>query len=260
MALQMHPLEPAWVRTPEDRPLPSNARFAPTLTLLSTPCWAASAPSALDLQWPKQQQFPPMTPLGLELPMTTLGLPRTPLGRPAPPPGLALPLSGLCCQPSKLMPFRPPPGLASPSPEEKAAAALRAAGGKAEEAASSRSSETCSTADPEEELVSPLCLALSFQKEGLEVALHSLVDQSIPPPQLFPPPPPQVVCPLGGLSVGSATHHLGLCRPCDFIGRGFECRSGADCQFCHLCSSSERKQRKVQRKKLIQTLARVQHF
>jgi len=58
-------------------------------------------------------------------------------------------------------------------------------------------------------------------------------------------------------SVGSREHHLGTCRPCDFAGRGIECRDGADCKFCHLCGPAERRQLRNQRRKQLRALIRV---
>mmetsp|Transcript_55991 Transcript_55991/g.162237 ORF Transcript_55991/g.162237 Transcript_55991/m.162237 type:complete len:202 (-) Transcript_55991:300-905(-) len=58
-------------------------------------------------------------------------------------------------------------------------------------------------------------------------------------------------------SVGSAGHHLGLCKPCDFVDRGF-CRAGASCRFCHLCGPAERRQRKLQRRKLVRAAKRAE--
>jgi len=57
-------------------------------------------------------------------------------------------------------------------------------------------------------------------------------------------------------SVGSAGHHAGLCKPCDFIHRS-TCRAGMNCKFCHLCGPDENKHRKKQK----QGLARaMKHF
>jgi len=50
-------------------------------------------------------------------------------------------------------------------------------------------------------------------------------------------------------SIGSAGHHLGLCKPCDFMYRT-ACRAGASCKFCHLCPPGETQRRKNQRKAL----------
>lgn len=47
-------------------------------------------------------------------------------------------------------------------------------------------------------------------------------------------------------SRGSALHRYGACRPCAFIHRE-GCRSGSECQFCHLCDPGERKARKKER-------------
>merc|ERR1719379_2106124 len=64
-----------------------------------------------------------------------------------------------------------------------------------------------------------------LQSEASSQLNFSLVD-AVPPP----PVPKQLP------SVGSACHHLGLCKPCDFNAR-FEsgCREGTACRFCHLC-------------------------
>jgi len=43
-------------------------------------------------------------------------------------------------------------------------------------------------------------------------------------------------------SIGSATHHLGGCRPCAFLHtRG--CENAEGCPFCHLCEPGEKKRR-----------------
>jgi len=47
-------------------------------------------------------------------------------------------------------------------------------------------------------------------------------------------------------TMGSRNHRLGTCRPCAFFHtKG--CSSGADCEFCHLCDSGEKKRRAKQR-------------
>jgi len=58
---------------------------------------------------------------------------------------------------------------------------------------------------------------------------------------------PAVPAPPSCSSVGSARHHEGLCRPCDFVHRG-RCRAGFSCQFCHLCTAEDYFRRKSQRK------------
>lgn len=50
-------------------------------------------------------------------------------------------------------------------------------------------------------------------------------------------------------SIGSAGHAFGLCKPCDFMHRT-SCRSGAACNFCHLCGPGENRRRKKQRQAL----------
>lgn len=57
-------------------------------------------------------------------------------------------------------------------------------------------------------------------------------------------------------SIGSAYHHLGLCKPCDFMHRG-GCRMGYNCQFCHLCSRCETRRQKRARMKVIQADTRM---
>jgi len=39
-------------------------------------------------------------------------------------------------------------------------------------------------------------------------------------------------------SIGSAGHHMGLCKPCAF---GDYCRNGAKCEFCHICKPIAKK-------------------
>jgi len=56
-------------------------------------------------------------------------------------------------------------------------------------------------------------------------------------------------------TVGSKDHSLGTCKPCAFFFKEDGCQSGADCKFCHLCDSGEKKRR--QRDKLaLRRLAR----
>lgn len=50
-------------------------------------------------------------------------------------------------------------------------------------------------------------------------------------------------------SGGSSGHHIGRCKPCAFLyTKG--CRSGADCEYCHLCPPGE-KQRRVRVRRAI---------
>mmetsp|Transcript_129439 Transcript_129439/g.360544 ORF Transcript_129439/g.360544 Transcript_129439/m.360544 type:complete len:290 (-) Transcript_129439:182-1051(-) len=47
-------------------------------------------------------------------------------------------------------------------------------------------------------------------------------------------------------TVGSASHHLRLCKPCAFVAtKG--CKDGASCKFCHLCEPGEKKRRKKEK-------------
>jgi len=45
------------------------------------------------------------------------------------------------------------------------------------------------------------------------------------------------------VSEGSVAHDQGLCKPCAFFWKDIGCKSGAACQFCHLCEPDERKRR-----------------
>merc|ERR1712216_350227 len=53
---------------------------------------------------------------------------------------------------------------------------------------------------------------------------------------------------------GALNHHLGLCTPCDFMGRFGSCRNGAACKFCHLCGPSERRLFKKNKQKCVRAL------
>lgn len=61
----------------------------------------------------------------------------------------------------------------------------------------------------------------------------------------------------GQLSVGSMYHHMGCCRPCDFVHRSGGCRSGAACKFCHLCGPDQRKHVKKIRTKLMKDMQKA---
>lgn len=51
------------------------------------------------------------------------------------------------------------------------------------------------------------------------------------------------------LSIGSADHGNGNCRPCAWnLKRGAPCRMGLDCEFCHLCDNGELKRRQKMKK------------
>jgi len=91
-----------------------------------------------------------------------------------------------------------------------------------------------------------------------------LLDIATPPP----PPHPAVLTLAGAVesgapglpSVGSACHHLGLCKPCDFLHRSTEgCKAGASCKFCHLCGPDENKRRKALKKDAMRTMRQWQY-
>jgi len=137
-----------------------------------------------------------------------------------------------------------------------------------------QTSDTCSTADPAEESpqLTPGSSALHVEcEQGAEqpmlneeaCKLPFVLDLSAALTQASPGCGPHGLpercgSPVPVPSLGSVHHHLGLCKPCDFVGRGLECRSGADCRFCHLCGPAERRQRKAQRRKCVRALARSQ--
>lgn len=56
-------------------------------------------------------------------------------------------------------------------------------------------------------------------------------------------------------SVGSAPHHLGLCKPCNFVHRN-RCSSGAACKFCHLCGPEECQRRKKEKQAMMRVMKR----
>ncbi|CAK9071734.1 unnamed protein product [Durusdinium trenchii] len=66
------------------------------------------------------------------------------------------------------------------------------------------------------------------------LALHELLEESASP---------RDDCP----SIGSASHSLGLCKPCDFKCRS-SCRFGYECMFCHICGPAESRKWKKHRK------------
>lgn len=90
---------------------------------------------------------------------------------------------------------------------------------------------------------------------GLQTATpwHEASCVSVPPPpppfEMAPAAPPVLrlaeALPLQASalpSVGSAMHHLGVCRPCTFFHtRG--CENKDNCNFCHLCLPGEKKRR-----------------
>lgn len=173
---------------------------------------------------------------------------------PLTPPGIFSP-PGLPTAPGLLLPFRPPPGLELPglvSPAALSWALMLAVHGdrsaKAVDswgAACSSGSETASTTA--DDLPSPFPERSEAVPEPPALLVLNLCDALAAGKAAFAS---SAACP----SVGSAEHHLGVCRPCDFASRGVECRVGATCQFCHLCGPGERKQRKAQRKTFVKTI------
>jgi len=54
------------------------------------------------------------------------------------------------------------------------------------------------------------------------------------------------------VSVGSAQHELGKCKPCAFVHRPVGCTDGVNCTFCHLCEPGERKRRQKEKLQCVQ--------
>lgn len=140
----------------------------------------------------------------------------------APPPGLSLVAPHAAA-------LSPPPGLPPPSWSGSSSPWKQHSCG---------TSETGSTVDATEAPPSPL-IAPSVKPEDLDeaLAIAAAVAAGVP-------------------SAGSVGHHLGLCKPCDFVDRGF-CRAGAGCRFCHICGPEERRRLKLQRRKLARAVRRA---
>jgi hypothetical protein len=51
-------------------------------------------------------------------------------------------------------------------------------------------------------------------------------------------------------SIGSLGHYMRRCKPCAFVTK-MGCANGAQCIFCHLCESGEKKRRRKEKKALI---------
>jgi len=214
-----HP-EPARVPLPTMRPLPSHSELAAALD---------SAPRSVILACeiaPQAQH-------------SWYGRHVRQMREPRSVPGLLAPV-GL------IQPFRPPPGLEPPAIVSPTAFSLSLTLTTSTKvpfecgAACSSSWETASTADPAEDILSqhecppePTTLVLNL----CDAIAGRIAFQCT------------AACP----SLGSAGHHLGTCRPCDFAARGADCRAGMACQFCHLCGPEERKQHKAQRRKPLRT-------
>mmetsp|Transcript_36126 Transcript_36126/g.93195 ORF Transcript_36126/g.93195 Transcript_36126/m.93195 type:complete len:262 (-) Transcript_36126:454-1239(-) len=193
------------------------------------------------------------------------------------PPGLHLPRS-----------FRPPPGLSLlPSPRQARVDQQEKVDGVCNDAVLKMSdfckpaarvtnaeffehSSDCSTTDAQDEVVSELrtppltphqttvamlaCeeMAASEQPPGVAGTGTVLRLGDLLPPAAAPDVPRCRVVPMvGGAScpsVGSAGHHLGLCKPCDFVHRK-SCYSGASCKFCHLCGLTENRRHKKENRR-----------
>lgn len=54
----------------------------------------------------------------------------------------------------------------------------------------------------------------------------------------------QTLSPVGSPSVGSSLHETGNCKPCAWYWKPTGCENGGQCQFCHMCTEGEVKNRK----------------
>mmetsp|Transcript_14594 Transcript_14594/g.37772 ORF Transcript_14594/g.37772 Transcript_14594/m.37772 type:complete len:246 (+) Transcript_14594:82-819(+) len=238
--------------------------------------------SPMQLREPAYVPAPKMRSLPPNLELLSAPMPGSPAEGLMPPRGLPTPAG--------LPAFRPPPGLEPPpmwfvAALHSALVATALSGGTlAREApmkplrrerwmrtvssdssgrVSSLGSETCSTADPADDIPSSLLTPFRRQTAMADLLAASEPTQAPKPPSfvvhLFDAlvEEPARCCSPACPSVGSVGHNLGVCRPCDFFGRGFDCRAGANCSFCHLCGPVERRQRKVQRRKVIREMVRA---
>jgi len=125
---------------------------------------------------------------------------------------------------------RPPPGLEDVVPLPKCCLDAQPAKCRLDDTVSCHSTSTA--ADSQE------------AKPVLTLA-SALAEPAAPPPKLP--------------SVGSAGHHLGLCKPCDFLHRSSEgCKAGANCKFCHLCGPDENKRRKANKRQILRNVRQFQ--
>jgi|Transcript_113974 hypothetical protein len=81
---------------------------------------------------------------------------------------------------------------------------------------------------------------LDYSAPGWEVPPLYQASYWVPPAFAMPTQAYQTA-----LSLGSAGHHKGICKPCAFVYKG-GCESGAQCQYCHLCPPGEKQRRKRQ--------------
>lgn len=122
----------------------------------------------------------------------------------------------------------------------------------------------CSTADTEEADESSslagsyycpgdvLKMSAQVSRGGLEASARS--QQVI---QLETVLPEETCGSPGCPSIGSVGHHLGMCKPCDFMFRGDGCRADSKCQYCHLCPPGETQRRKKVKKAAARMMTRM---
>lgn len=133
--------------------------------------------------------------------------------------------------------FRPPPGLELPVPQAHTAAPRLNFGTRAASPAFAPAPE-------------PFAAPLSQPQSGRKaVAAAPEAPAAVPAPAADVPPPPAPVNPTGELSLGSALHGTGQCRPCAWRFKPEGCANGKDCLHCHLCSEGALRLRKQQKKR-----------
>merc|ERR1712151_724819 len=99
------------------------------------------------------------------------------------------------------------------------------------------------------------CAALHWQAQALQLAAHQEVplpvlreqeeldDSKIDSEEEGTDASSPVVSP-DMISVGSAMHGQGKCKPCAWFWKPQSCQSGMACAHCHLCPKDELKERK----------------
>lgn len=60
-------------------------------------------------------------------------------------------------------------------------------------------------------------------------------------------------------SIGSKSHHIGMCKPCAFVGAKV-CKNGENCPFCHICAPGEKKKRRQRERNPSAQQGIPQHF
>lgn len=123
--------------------------------------------------------------------------------------------------------------------------------------------EMCGAVNP----MMPHMTNMAWQQELLSWCPGCPAPQPCQLPAMYqPPPPPDHVpyLPPGPvmqalLSIGSAKHQSGDCKPCAFLhSKG--CESGVNCEFCHLCQPGEKKRRQKEKRVFFGSMRQLRQF